>query len=284
LTNRHGSGGLEPNRPVPLKAYEDTEFLKSDACRATRLQLEFLKADVAMEEHRVESTIVLFGSARLPCPERAEEQLAAAEQALAASPEDAGLQRSLRIAQALKEQSRYYDVARELAQMASRYGQSSSCASRRLVVITGGGGGVMEAGNRGAHDVGAKSIGLNITLPHEQYPNPYSSDELTFQFHYFSIRKMHFLLRAKALCAFPGGFGTLDELFETLTLIQTGKIPPIPVVLFCESYWRTVVNWQELADRGMISDQDLSLFSICETAEEGWERILDHYRDGNGGM
>jgi uncharacterized protein (TIGR00730 family) len=234
----------------------------------------------------VESTVVLFGSARLPDPEAAAERLAAAERELAANPEDPALQRRVSVARRLQEQSRYCTVARELAQLASRYGQSSSCSSRRLVVVTGGGGGIMEAGNRGAHDVGAKSIGLNITLPHEQHPNPYSSDELTFQFHYFSIRKMHFLLRAKALCAFPGGFGTLDELFETLTLIQTGKIPRIPVILFCESYWRTVVNWQELADRGMIDDADLKLFSICETAEEGWERILDFYRDenGSGGM
>jgi uncharacterized protein (TIGR00730 family) len=239
---------------------------------------------MAMKEHRVESTIVLFGSARLPCPEAAAERLAAAERELAAAPDDAVRQRRLRVAQSLQEQSRYYGVARELARMASRFGQSSTCATRRLVVITGGGGGIMEAGNLGAHDVGAKSIGLNITLPHEQHPNPYSSEELTFQFHYFSIRKMHFLMRAKALCAFPGGFGTLDELFETLTLIQTGKIPPIPVVLFGESYWRTVVNWQELADRGMVADDDLSLFSICETAEEGWERILEFYRNGNGGM
>jgi uncharacterized protein (TIGR00730 family) len=284
LTSHGTDGRPAPIRPTPPKAYEDIEFLNSDACRAARLQLEFLKADVAMEEHRVESTIVLFGSARLPCPERAAEGLAAAERELAAAPGDPALQRRLRVAQALQEQSRYYNVARELAQMASRYGQSSACAARRLVVITGGGGGIMEAGNLGAHDVGAKSIGLNITLPHEQHPNAYSSDELTFQFHYFSIRKMHFLMRAKALCAFPGGFGTLDELFETLTLIQTGKIPPIPVVLFGDSYWRSVVNWQELADRGLVADQDLSLFSICETAEEGWERILEFYRSGNGGM
>ena len=265
-------------RPAPLKAYEDIEFLKSDACRAARLQLEYLKPDVAMREHRIESTLVIFGSARLPSPEAAAAELAAAEQAAQAAPDCSSAASRLRRAQVMAEQSHYYAVAQELAEMVSRFGQSATCSGRQMVVITGGGGGIMEAGNRGANQAGAKSIGLNITLPHEQHPNAYSSEELTFQFHYFSIRKMHFLLRAKALCAFPGGFGTLDELFEALTLIQTGKMKRMPVVLFGASFWTRVVNWQELADRGMIAQDDLSLFSICETASEGWERICEFHR------
>ncbi len=271
-------GAAHGHRPAPLKAYEDLDFLKSDACRTARLQLEFLKPEVAMQEQRIESTIVLFGSARLLPPEVAEAELAGAEIAAAAEPGSAAVAERLRVARAMVAQSHYYTEARKLAQLASRFGQIADCPSCKLVVITGGGGGIMEAGNRGAHDVGAKSIGLNITLPHEQHPNPYSSDELTFQFHYFSIRKMHFLMRARALCAFPGGFGTLDELFETLTLIQTGKIKPIPVVLFGKSFWTKVVGWQELADRGMICPRDLELFTICETAEEGWETIREFYR------
>ncbi len=279
MITEQGADGLGGRpRPAPLKAYEDIEFLKSDACRAARLQLEFLKPDVAMREHRIESTIVLFGSARLLSPEAASTELAEAEQGAQTSPDCPTAANRLRRARMMAEQSHYYTVARELASMASRFGQSSACGARKLVVITGGGGGIMEAGNRGAQEVGAKSIGLNITLPHEQHPNPYSSEELTFQFHYFSIRKMHFLMRAKALCAFPGGFGTMDELFETLTLIQTGKIKRIPVVLFGESFWTQVINWQALADRGMIAQEDLSLFSICETASEGWERICEFYR------
>lgn len=270
-------------RSAPLKAYEDIEFLKSDACRTARLQLEFLKADVAMREHRIESTLVIFGSARVPSPEAAVAELALAEEAAQAAPGCPSAASRLRLARIMAEQSHYYAVAQELAEMVSRFGQSPACGARQMVVITGGGGGIMEAGNRGAHVAGAKSIGLNITLPHEQHPNPYSSEELTFQFHYFSIRKMHFLLRAKALCAFPGGFGTLDELFEALTLIQTGKIRRMPVVLFGESFWNRVVNWQELADRGMIAQEDLSLFSICETASEGWERICEFHRQAAQG-
>lgn len=267
------SGPPRPFRPTPLKAYEDLDFLKSEACRTARLQLEFLKPEVAMREERVESTIVIFGSARILPPDTAAEELARAERGAAAAPGSPEATERLRVARAMVAQSHYYTEARKLAQLASRFGQGAEDPACKLVVVTGGGGGIMEAGNRGAHDVGAKSIGLNITLPHEQHPNPYSSDELTFQFHYFSIRKMHFLVRAKALCAFPGGFGTLDELFETLTLIQTGKIKPMPVILFGKSFWDRVVNWQELADRGMICPRDLELFSICETAEEGWEKI-----------
>jgi len=283
LTESQARGGDHPRVVRPLKAYEDIEFLKSDACRTARLQLEFLKPEVAMQEQGIESTIVLFGSARMLSPEQAVEELARAESSLRAEPGSGTARRQVQVAKTMVEQSRYYTVARELARMASEYGQGHGTRDRReWVVTTGGGGGIMEAGNRGAHDAGAKSIALNITLPREQHANPYCCEELSFQFHYFSIRKMHFLMRAKALCAFPGGFGTLDELFETLTLIQTGKIEPMPVVLFGESYWKRVVNWQELADRGMIGLEDLSLFSICETAADGWQRICQFYETGAG--
>jgi uncharacterized protein (TIGR00730 family) len=262
------------NAPL-LKAYEDIEFLRSDVCRAVRLQLEFLKPDAAMDRLGVQSTIVLFGSARIPCPESAARLLSEAEESLRLSPTDPARLEAVRVARALREQSHYYDTAREFAALASRHCQSS--ASRELVVITGGGGGLMEAGNRGAHDVGAVSVGVNISLPFEQRPNPYITPELSFELHYFSIRKMHFLKRARALCAFPGGFGTLDELFETLTLIQTRKIPRIPVVLFGREFWQDVINWNALTRRGLISPHDLELFQMCDLASEGWNHIRQFY-------
>lgn len=258
-----------------LKAYEDVEFLKSDVCRAVRLQLEFLKPDAVMDRLGIRSTIVLFGSARIRCPAEASRVLAEAEAALHDSPADPGRIEAVRVARALQEQSHYYDTAREFAALASRHCQRSAC--RELVVITGGGGGIMEAGNRGAHDVGAVSIGLNISLPFEQVPNPYITPELSFQLHYFSIRKMHFLKRARALCAFPGGFGTMDELFETLTLIQTRKIPRIPVVLFGREFWEDIINWEAFVRRGVISPQDLKLFRMSDRAVDGWNHIRQFY-------
>jgi uncharacterized protein (TIGR00730 family) len=257
------------------KAYEDLDFLKSDVCRAVRLQLEFLKPDTVMDRLGVRSTIVLFGSARIPCPETASRILAEAEVACRGNPADPALIEALRVARTLQEQSHYYNTAREFAALASRHCQRSAC--RELVVITGGGGGIMEAGNRGAHDVGAVSIGLNISLPFEQVPNPYITPELSFQLHYFSIRKMHFLKRARALCAFPGGFGTMDELFETLTLIQTRKIPRIPVVLFGREFWQEIINWEALVRRGLISPQDLKLFRMSDCALDGWNHIRQFY-------
>lgn len=257
-----------------LKAYEDLDFLKSDVCRPIRLQLELLQPEVRMQEHHIQSTIVLFGSARLPAPDTAATALEQAEMAVKKG-ED-GAESRLKQAKRLLKLSRYYDVAREFSRIVS-----STCqieGHREYVVITGGGGGIMEAGNRGAHDVDAKSVGLNISLPFEQHPNPYISPDLIFNFHYFSIRKMHFLLRAKAMCAFPGGFGTLDELFETLTLIQTRKIEPMPVVLFGRQFWEGLIHWQQLAECGMINFADLELFHICEEAQEGWEWIQDWYQ------
>lgn len=265
----------------PLKAYEDIGFLKSDHCRPARLQLEFLKPEVTMEERRIESTIVLFGSARTQPPEVAQERLEKARKAATAEPDSPQARGELASAQRMVEQSRYYKLARQFAGLASQAGQIGECS--HFVIVTGGGGGIMEAGNRGAADVGGHSVGLNISLPYEQMPNPYISEGLSFQFHYFSIRKMHFLLRAKALAAFPGGFGTMDEVFETLTLIQTGKIKPFPVVLFGREFWQELINWDLFVERGLIAPQDLDIFRFCETAEEAWEFILTFWQNsGNG--
>jgi uncharacterized protein (TIGR00730 family) len=264
-----------------LKAYEDVPFLKRDEARAVRLQLEFLRPDVIMAENHVCSTIVLFGSARIPEPQRAREHLEEALRLAAAEPSSAERQASARRAARMVEISRYYDVAREFAAMVSSCCQISGRCD--YVIMTGGGGGIMEAGNRGAADVGAKSIGLNISLPYEQVPNPYIPEALTFHFHYFSIRKMHFLLRAKALCAFPGGYGTLDELFETLTLIQTRKIRPIPVILFGQRFWEELINWRLLVDDGLISPEDVRIFRYCEAATEAWDFIQSFWGDRRQG-
>ena len=263
-----------------LKAYEDVEFLKRDELRPLRLQAELLKANLVLDDHRVRSTVVVFGSARSLPPEVARDRLAAARTALAARPEDSGAQAAVRRAEMALFDSRYYTTAREFAAKISVLGQARPNAGDRLdfVVITGGGPGIMEAANRGAGDVGAKSIGLNITLPHEQRPNPYISPEFNFTFHYFNMRKMHFLLRAKALCAFPGGFGTLDELYETLTLIQTGKTKRIPVLLFGREFWERLINWDLLVERGMIDRDDTKLFRFVEAADEAVQLIHQTYQ------
>ncbi len=260
-----------------LKAYEDVAFLKEDVCRPVRLQLEFLKPESVMAANQIRSTIVLFGSARIPSPEIADQEVAAAAAAAAQAPEDAALAAKLRQARVRQDMSRFYGEARAFASLVSSCSQCPKDCN--FVITTGGGGGIMEAGNRGAHDVGAKSVGLNISLPFEQEPNRYITPELTFEFHYFSLRKMHFLLRAKALCCFPGGFGTMDEMFECLTLIQTGKIKPMPVVLFGRKFWESLVNWEQLVNLGLISPRDLDIIHYSETAEEAWQYIRDFWRD-----
>ena len=241
--------------PAYRLAFTDTEFLTREELRPVRLQLELLKPQMVMDERGIRSTIVMFGGARIPDP---------AHRDRARTPELAGL-------------SRYYDEARRFARMMTE--RSLQSYGREDVICTGGGPGVMEAGNRGADDAGGQSIGLSIVLPHEQAPNPYVTPDLSFNFHYFAIRKMHFLMRAKAICIFPGGFGTMDEMFESLPLIQTGRMKPVPFLLFGRDWWERIINWQALADAGVIADHDLALFRFVETAEEavaaidGWPAV-----------
>ena len=252
------------------KAYQDLSFLEEDECRGIRLQMEFMNPDFVMREHKINSTIVVFGSARTPEPGKAKEQVAAAKDAVEANPENAELAATLKRMERRLELSRYYTVAYDFAKLVTAECQKPCGCD--YVIMTGGGGGIMEAANRGASDANGVTIGLNISLPFEQHPNPYISPDLCFHFRYFSMRKMHFLYRAKALCACPGGFGTMDELFEALTLIQTRKIPPMPVVLFCREFWEQLINWDRFVDEGVISAEDLNLFRFCETAEEARNR------------
>ena len=249
-------------------AYQDTAFLLRDELRPVRLQLELLKPELILQEQHIESTVVVFGSARILDPETAEFQLVSAQAEYEENHDDKTLARKVEVARKALDNSRYYDEARKLGHLIS-----INTGKDKLVVVTGGGPGIMEAANRGAHEAGIPSIGMNIPLPHEQAPNPYITPDLNFQFHYFAIRKMHLLMRAKSLVAFPGGFGTLDELFETLTLIQTHKVHPIPVLLFGRAFWERIVNFEALVDEGTISPEDLDLFVFVETAEEAWETI-----------
>jgi len=250
-------------------AYLDRDFILQDELRAVRLQLELLKPELFLQKHNIESTIVIFGGARIPDPAGAGKMLEDAEQDLKRNPSDPALLKKKARAERAVHNSRYYEEARTLTRLISEHCQCTE--PKTLVVITGGGPGIMEAANRGAHDAGAVSIGLNIVLPFEQAPNPFITPDLSFQFHYFAIRKMHFLIRSRGLVVFPGGFGTLDELFETLTLIQTHKIAPIPVILFGKDFWDRVINFQTLVEEGTISPQDLALFRYVETAGEAWE-------------
>jgi uncharacterized protein (TIGR00730 family) len=249
-------------------AYQDEEFLLRDELRPVRLQLELLKPELILQENHIESTVVIFGSARIPDPETAEAQLVSAEAEHRKNKNDAALKQKVDIARRALANSKYYEEARKLGGLIS-----SNTGKDMLVVITGGGPGIMEAANRGAHEAGVPSIGMNIVLPFEQAPNPYITPELTFRFHYFAIRKMHLLMRAKALVAFPGGYGTLDELFETLTLVQTQKVNAIPILLFGRGFWERVINFNALVEEGTISAKDLDLFQFVETAEDAWNII-----------
>lgn len=249
----------------------DTVFLSRPELRPVRMQLELLKPEMLLEEHRVVSTIVLFGSTQIVERQQAEARLARAEIALKSSPEDPRLARQVERAGRLLDKSQYYESAREFARLVTTESQRGSSA--HYVIVTGGGPGIMEAGNRGAWEAGGKSIGLNISLPAEQMPNPYITPNLCFQFHYFAMRKMHFLLRAKALIVFPGGFGTMDELLDALTLRQTHRMQEVPIVLFGREYWDKVVDFRFLADEGVIADEHLDLMSYAETPAEAWEII-----------
>ncbi|HET6520391.1 MAG TPA: TIGR00730 family Rossman fold protein [Geminicoccaceae bacterium] len=256
-------------------AYMDPGFMLREELRPVRLQLELLKPELLLQDNGIHSTIVVFGSARIPEPRVARTRLAAAERAARAAPEDPALARRAEVARRVLANSRYYDEARRFARLAASADRGAP--ERNWVIMTGGGPGIMEAANRGARDVGALSIGLNIVLPFEQRPNAYVTPELCFQFHYFAVRKMHVLIRARALAIFPGGFGTLDELFDALTLIQTGKIEPMPVLLVGAAFWRRVIGFEAMAEEGVISEGDLELIRYVDTAEEAW-RAVDEFR------
>jgi uncharacterized protein (TIGR00730 family) len=248
-------------------AFQDTEFLLREDLRPVRFQLELLKPELFLNEANIGSTFVFYGSARVPAPDMADALIEAATNDTQHA-----------IAERLKAKSPYYEVARELARLAS------TCAcdedgKKQFVVCSGGGPSFMEAANRGAADVGAETIALNIVLPHEQLPNPYVTPDLSFQFHYFALRKMHFLLRARAVAVFPGGYGTFDEMFELLTLIQTGKVRPLPIILFGRDYWNKVVNFQAMVDEGVISPHDLDLIHWSEEAAEAWDYVMNFYAE-----
>ena len=249
-------------------AFQDKEFLLKDELRPVRLQLELLKPELIQNELGIESTVVIFGSARSPDPETAEAELVSLQADTNGKASDPVFKNKLIKARQNLKKSKFYEQARELARLISR-----NSPRDKLVVVTGGGPGIMEAANRGAYESGAQSIGLKIVLPYEQKPNDYITPELIFQFHYFAIRKMHFLMRAKSLVAFPGGFGTMDELFEALTLIQTGKIKPMPVLLFGRKFWERVIDFQALVEEGTISPEDMKIFQYVETATEAWDII-----------
>lgn len=259
------------NSPTYRLAEADTDFLARPELRPVRMQLELLKPEMALNQQGVRSTIVLFGGTQIVARPEAEARLAAATAALEKDPWNPQLQRQVARCQRLLEKCEYYDAAREFARLVSCACQVNGQCD--YVIITGGGPGIMEAGNRGAFDVGAKSIGLNITLPAEQQPNPYITPELCFQFHYFALRKMHFLMRAKALVIFPGGFGTLDEFFDAITLRQTGRMQAIPIIMYGSQYWRQVINLQFLADEGVIADEHLELVHYADTPQQAWNII-----------
>lgn len=253
----------QTEHPAYRLAFQDPDFLLREDLRPVRFQLELMKPEVLLAEAGITSTFVFYGSARIPSPEEAGAVLAAAT-----TPEQKT------VAQRLADKAHYYEVARQLAATVSTFCKDEE---RCFTVCSGGGPSIMEAANRGAWESGAPSLGLNIILPHEQVPNPYVTPGLSFQFHYFALRKMHFLMRAKAVAVFPGGFGTFDELFELLTLVQTGKVAPLPILIYGRDFWNRVVNFEALAEEGVISPADLKLFHFVETAEEGWDIVKAHY-------
>jgi uncharacterized protein (TIGR00730 family) len=246
-------------------AFQDLDFLLREDLRPVRFQLELLKPELLLDEAKIGSTFVFYGSARIPEPDKADALIAAA------ATEEQRL-----IAERLKAKSKYYDEARRLARLVSRCDPDEK-GWRHFVVCSGGGPSIMEAANRGAGDSGAESVGLNIVLMHEQMPNPYVTPSLSFQFHYFALRKMHFLLRARAVAIFPGGFGTFDEAFELLTLIQTGKVKPLPILFFGREFWERVVNFEALVEEGVVAPDDLKLFTFVETAQEAWDHVCAYY-------
>ena len=263
----HATSSPQTEDPAYRLAFQDMDFLLREDLRPVRFQLELLKPELLLDEAGVASTFVFYGSARIPAPDSADALIAAA-----------ATDSQRRIAERLKAKAKYYVEARKLAQIASRV-QLDAEGKKHFVVCSGGGPSIMEAANRGAADEGRESIGLNIVLPFEQLPNPYVTPSLSFQFHYFSLRKMHFLIRARAVAVFPGGYGTFDECFELLTLVQTGKVKPLPIMLFGREYWNRVVNFEALVEEGVIAPDDLDLFRFVETAEEAWDYVCGYYAD-----
>ena len=269
----HADAGIPLQADAYRLAFADPEFLLRRETRGIRFQLEMLKPDLEQQAQGVSNTIVVFGSARFVSTEEAQRRLEAAR----AGGDAAALaqaERDMRNAQ-------HYEQARRFGRLVAEHSARLPHAER-LYICTGGGPGIMEAANRGAHEAGALNVGLNIALPHEQSGNLYISPSLCFKFHYFALRKMHFMMRAKALVAFPGGFGTLDELFEILTLVQTGKSEPVPVVLHGSSFWKRLINFDLLIEEGVISPEDTGLFSFVDTPEDAWEAIQSFYRLGDG--
>lgn len=260
--------------PCYLPADRDVAFLQRGDTRGLRLQLDYLKPELNLRAHGIRHGIVVFGSTRIAEPAAAARRVAELEAAVDAAPGDGGVQHRLAVARRVLANSRYYEVAREFGRIV---GEEEGAEGNRVAVVTGGGPGIMEAANRGAWEAGARTVGLNINIPHEQFPNPYITPGLCMSVHYFAVRKLHFLLRARALVAFPGGFGTLDELFETLTLVQTRKIQPLPVILVGEAYWRRILNLDALVEEGTVDPEDRDLFWYAETAREIWDDIRGWY-------
>lgn len=271
---KHVPSSPQTESPSYRLAFQDPDFLLREDLRPVRFQLELLKPELLLEEARIGSTFVFYGSARIPSPDMANELIASATD-----------DEQRKIAESLKAKSKYYDIARELARLASTV-EADDEGKRHFVVCSGGGPSIMEAANRGAADEDRPSIGLNIVLPHEQMPNRFVTPDLSFQFHYFALRKMHFLLRARAVAVFPGGYGTFDEMFELLTLIQTGKVRPLPIILFGRDFWNRVVDFQGLVEEGVISPHDLDILHWCEDAEEAWDYVCSFYDcgDARGGL
>ncbi|HEY0312719.1 MAG TPA: TIGR00730 family Rossman fold protein [Allosphingosinicella sp.] len=263
----HPTEAPQTQHPAYRLAFQDMDFLLREDLRPVRFQLELLKPELMLDEANIESTFVFYGSARIPEPDKADALI-----------ENASTDYQRVVAGRLKEKAKYYEEARRLARMVSRVAPKDD-GKRQFVVCSGGGPSIMEAANRGAADEGQESVGLNIVLQHEQMPNPYVTPSLSFQFHYFALRKMHFLLRARAVAVFPGGFGTFDEMFELLTLIQTGKVKPMPIVLFGREFWERVVDWEALAEEGVINIDDLDLFKFVESAEEAWDHVRAYWSE-----
>jgi uncharacterized protein (TIGR00730 family) len=265
----HSDAGLTLRADAYRLAFSDPEFLTRRETRGIRIQLEMLKPDLDQTAQGIENTVVVFGSARFPAPEEAATRLQAAQAS--------GDAQQLRTAQRDVRNAKYYDLARQFARLVAEFGQTHS-NKEKLYIATGGGPGIMEAANRGAHEAGAPTVGLNIALPHEQHHNPYVTPSLSFKFHYFALRKMHFMMRAKALVAFPGGFGTLDELFEVITLVQTRKAQQVPIILFGVDYWKRLMNFDVLVEEGAISPQDLDLLFYTDDPQEAWSHIQNFYQ------